>query len=230
MFLPFPRHGWSCRLQFQQTPAARDQDALCSCWHDALVLNPRRHHRQCLRWLAYRRECACRFIRPHRSSRSRCHCDFGTDRCNFPNSDLGSTTAVPVEPNLHFTVLFCECVACFSLQVNEAAAIAAWKSLRDCAELTLETLSDPKQSVAMPWPSIWHPQGDRMEVSETAQTLRIDGREFFGDLYRHAITERKIPRVNVVGTNGVGVSHRLAALAGLLLKQVSFLHSRLDCC
>ncbi len=130
---------------------------------------------------------------------------------------------------MHFIALFCECVAFFFLQDNEAAAIAAWKSLRECAELTLETLSDPKQSVAMPWPSIWHPQGDRMEVSKTTQTLRIDGREFFGDLYRHVITERKILRVNVVGTNGIGVSHRLAALVGLLLKQVPFLHSCLNC-
>ena len=101
---------------------------------------------------------------------------------------------------------------------NENDAIAIWKSLQGCNRLTLENLSDPTFSVQMPWPSILVAQLDRMKFVDGR--MDIVGREFFGELYRHAISDRQLNRVNVMGTKGIGKSYRLVALVGLLLKEV----------
>ncbi len=71
----------------------------------------------------------------------------------------------------------------------------------------------------MPWPSVSDAQHHRMEITN-GKSIDIDGREVFADLYRHVIADRKVRRVNVMGTKGIGKSHCLAALVGLLLKQV----------
>jgi hypothetical protein len=101
----------------------------------------------------------------------------------------------------------------------EAAAVAVWSSLQSCADLTVESLSDPQSRVLMPWPTVLRPQSDRMSMV-AKKSIDIDGREFFRDLYRHVMTNRKESRVNLMGTKGIGKSYRLAALAGLLLKEV----------
>ena len=62
------------------------------------------------------------------------------------------------------------------------------------------------------------------------KSIDVDGREVFVDLYRHVITDRKEPRVNVMGTKGIGKSYRLAALVGLLLKQVWIALRFFACC
>ena len=84
--------------------------------------------------------------------------------------------------------------------------------------MTLENLSNPTFSVLMPWPSTLVAQLDRMTLVKG--NMDIVGREFFGELYRHTISHRKLSRVNVMGTKGIGKSYRLAALVALLLKQV----------
>lgn len=101
----------------------------------------------------------------------------------------------------------------------EAAAVAVWNSLQSCADLTVESLSDPQSRVLMPWPTVLRPQSDRMSMVAN-KYIYVDGREFFRDLYRHVMTNRKELRVNLMGTKGIGKSYRLAALAGLLLKKV----------
>lgn len=69
--------------------------------------------------------------------------------------------------------------SCFFLhQANEVDAIAAWKSLRACQDLSVASLSDPTRCVSIPWPPIFHPQGDRMRVRKPSGTLQVDGREF----------------------------------------------------
>jgi hypothetical protein len=70
----------------------------------------------------------------------------------------------------------------------ENDAVAIWKSLRGCDDLSLAALSDPKRSVTMPWPSTLVAQLDRMKLAEGK--MDIVGREFFGELYRHTISER----------------------------------------
>jgi hypothetical protein len=102
------------------------------------------------------------------------------------------------------------------MQIGEAVAI--WTSIRDCADLSLEALSNPTRFVLMSFPSILIAQGNRMKL--TNGKMDVVGREFFGELYQHVITDRKMPQVNVMGTKGIGKSYRLAALVALLLKQV----------
>lgn len=103
---------------------------------------------------------------------------------------------------------------------TENDAVAIRKSLQACSDLSLKSLSNPKRCVTIPWPTVLRPQGDRMQLTEN--TIEIDGREFFADLYRHVISHRKERRVNLMGTKGIGKSYRLAALVALLLKQVHF--------
>ena len=92
-------------------------------------------------------------------------------------------------------------------------------SLQDCAALTRESLSNPESIVIMPLPTLIVGQLRRINVGSD-HTLDIVGRECFDDLYEHVMCDRRISRVNVMGTNGFGKSYRLAALVGLLLKQV----------
>jgi hypothetical protein len=101
----------------------------------------------------------------------------------------------------------------------EAAAVAVWNSLQSCADLTVESLSDPQSRVLMPWPTVLRPQRDRISMVAN-KFIDVDGREFFRDLFRHVMTNRKETRVNLVGTKGIGKSYRLAALVGILLKKV----------
>jgi hypothetical protein len=84
--------------------------------------------------------------------------------------------------------------------------------------LSLEALSNPQRCVLMPFPSILFPQHTGIKL--THGLMDVVGRQFFGELYRHVITDRMIPQVNVMGTKGIGKSYRLAALVALLLKQV----------
>ncbi len=82
----------------------------------------------------------------------------------------------------------------------------------------------------MPLPTILDAQRDRMKVAVKDKSIDVDGREVFGDLYRHVITDRILSRVNVMGTKGIGKSYRLAALVGLLLKQVWIAFALFACC
>ena len=92
-------------------------------------------------------------------------------------------------------------------------------SLQDCAALTRESLSNPESIVIMPLPTLIVGQRHRVDLGSNL-TLDVVGREWFDDLYKHVISDRQNSRVNVMGTKGFGKSYRLAALVGLLLKQV----------
>ncbi len=82
----------------------------------------------------------------------------------------------------------------------------------------------------MPLPTILNAQRDRMKLVKNGKSIDVDGREVFVDLYRHVITDRILSRVNVMGTKGIGKSYRLAALVGLLLKQVCIALHIFVCC
>jgi hypothetical protein len=104
------------------------------------------------------------------------------------------------------------------LRLQIEKAVAVWKLIQDCSDLSLEALSDPTCCTLMPWPTLLVAQLDRMKLIEGK--MDVIGREFFGELYRHVVTDRKAPQINVMGTKGVGKSYRLAALVALLLKLV----------
>jgi Mg-chelatase subunit ChlI len=61
----------------------------------------------------------------------------------------------------------------------------------------------------------------KLSGSSFVNHVRIDGREWFKVMYDHVINHVKdrLP-MNVMGNKGIGKTHRLAALAALLLKEV----------
>jgi hypothetical protein len=105
----------------------------------------------------------------------------------------------------------------------EARAVVLWKSLQlaQCAQLSVDLFSDPRKSVLMPWPSLLNSQFGRVNLLDESK-INIVGRQFFRVLHLHAVENRKSNITNVMGTKGIGKSHRLAALAGLLLQEVIF--------
>ncbi len=107
------------------------------------------------------------------------------------------------------------------MQAEEEAAVSIWRSLQSCVDLSGDILSNPNSRVLMPWPSVLDAQYERMEVNDN-NCIDVDGREVFGELYHFVIAGRRVrlETINVMGTKGIGKSYRLAALAGLLLKQV----------